>query len=120
MLNAIATAITISTAPPTSRACGACRRSALTRRDSCPPARATASSGIAVPTANAAVTKTAVSPTRCVAPTTVMAASTGPAHGTYSTPSASPSTNPPPRPLGRRVLILANGRSSSAPSGGIR
>ena len=56
---------------------------------------------------------TAVSPTRCVAPTTVIAASTGPAHGTYTTPNARPSTNPPALPLGWRVPMRANGRSSS-------
>src|SRR5580704_12618500 len=68
--------------------------------------------------ANAAVRMTAVSPTRWVAPTTVIAASTGPAQGTYRTPTARPSAKSPAWPLGWRVPTRANGRSSSAPSGG--
>ena len=116
----MATAIATSTTPPTMRACVACRRIAATRPVSWPPATAMTSSGTAVPTANAAASTTAVSPTRWVAPTTVRAARTGPAHGTYSTPRARPSTNPLVAPLGLRVRTRANGRSSSAPSGGMR
>ena len=116
----MSTAKTMSTTPPTWRICGARRRKARIRPVSWPPAMATANSGTAVPTANAAVRMTAVSPTRCVAPTTAIAASTGPAQGTYTTPTARPSTKPPARPLGRRVPTRANGRSSRSPSGGMR
>ena len=119
-LKAMATAMTMSTAPPTRRTWGARWRMAPTRLVSWLPAMATARSGTAVPTANAAVRMTAVSPTRCVAPTTVMAARIGPAQGTYRTPRASPRTNPPARPLGRRAPSRANGRSSSAPADGMR
>ena len=74
--------MTISTAPPARRSCGARRLMAPIRLVSWPPATATARSGTAVPAANAAVRMIAVSPTRWVAPTTVIAASTGPAQGT--------------------------------------
>ena len=119
-LKAMATAMTMSTAPPARRASGARRRTAPIRRVSWLPATAIARSGTAVPAANAAVRMTAVSPTRCVAPITVMAASTGPAQGTYRTPRARPRTNPPARSLGRRALSRVNGRSISVPTDGMR
>ena len=49
-----------------------------------------------------------------------MAASTGPAQGTYRTPRARPRTNPPARSLGRRALSRVNGRSISVPTDGMR
>ena len=53
-------------------------------------------------------------PICAVAPATTIAASTGPAHGTYSTPSA----RPRPKPLVRDAICFcgrrANGRSSSS------
>ncbi len=85
-----------------------------------PLASAKASRGTLVPTANATVRTTADSPTRWVAPTTVMAARIGPAHGTYTSPRPRPRTNPPAALVGRRAPSRENGRSSSRPSGGIR
>ena len=63
------------------------------------PASAKASSGIAVPTAKPRVRPTVRRPMWSVAPATVMAARTGPAHGTKTAPRAIPRTKPlPPVP----------------------
>ena len=70
------------------------RRKARTRSATRRPARAKISSGITAPTANDAVNAMVGNPIEPVAPARTMAASTGPAHGTYSTPSASPSPKP--------------------------
>ena len=58
------------------------------------PASANTSSGNAVPIANAAVRTRIGRPMDAVPPATTMAASTGPAHGTYSAPKVSPSPKP--------------------------
>jgi hypothetical protein len=64
------------------------RPKARTRSATRRPARAKNSSSTAAPTANAMINTIVGSPTEPVAPPRTMAASTGPAHGTYSTPSA--------------------------------
>ena len=85
------------------------------------PASATTSSGTAAPIAKATVRSTAVIPTRWVAPTTVMAARIGPAHGTKTRPRRE-ADHEPGRPArsAARARIRAKGRSSSAASGGNR
>src|ERR1700753_2312310 len=111
-LKVSATASPISTAPATIRTPRCRVRNARTRSATPRPASAKISSGNAVPTAKARVSATVVTPIRPVAPATVIAASTGPAHGTYTAPRARPSTKPPwPEPT-RRCGIQVNGRSS--------
>ena len=63
-------------------------RKALTRPATRRPANAKTSGGIAAPSANETVSTTVPTPISPVAPATVMAASMGPGHGTYSSPSA--------------------------------
>ena len=64
------------------------------------PASANTSNGADAPRANATVSTTVDQPMSPVAPATVTAASTGPAQGTYTAPSAMPTTKPPrPRAL---------------------
>ena len=58
------------------------------------PASAKNSSGMATPIANETVSSTVSMPIRPVDPATMMAASTGPAHGTNTAPSASPTPKP--------------------------
>src|SRR5665213_653175 len=84
------------------------------------PARANNSRGMATPTANAPVRSTADQPIWCWAPTSAMAASTGPAQGTKTRPRLRPSTNPPPSVTSRPAVIRAKGRSSRSPTGGTR
>ncbi len=110
----------ISTTPPTIRNLHAWSRTARARWVNSLPATATTNSGTAAPAANAAVRNTAVQPTRWVAPTTVMAASIGPAQGTNKRPQARPMTRPAAVPLGWRPPNLAKGRSNSSPRGGIK
>ena len=63
------------------------------------PASAKISSGTAAPAAKPAVSPIVPRPMCPVAPATVIAASTGPAQGTKTAPSAIPRTNPlPPVP----------------------
>ena len=50
---------------------------------------------------------------------TVTVASTGPAHGTNTSPSVAPSRNPPPTPFGRKREKAANGRSIRSPKRGM-
>ena len=76
------------------------------------PASAKTSNGSAAPTANDSVSAMVGSPIVPVAPAMTMAASTGPAHGTYSTPSARPS----PKPLlPWRALPLRDARETASP-----
>ena len=70
------------------------RRNAPTRSATPRPANAKASSGKAVPIANVAVRIRMGGPMDAVPPATTIAASTGPAHGTYSAPSVKPSPKP--------------------------
>ena len=93
-LNVSATASTIIDAPLTARKAPWCRRKAPSRWVMPRPASAKASSGIAVPTAKPRVRPTVRRPMWPVAPATVMAASTGPAHGTKTAPRAIPRTKP--------------------------
>src|SRR5664280_1852712 len=82
--------------PATLRTTAACvRTNCMCPARRC-PRRAKTSSGTATPMANATVRTRADRPNRCSAPTTVIAASTGPAQGTNTRPRLSPSTNPPP------------------------
>ncbi len=53
-----------------------------------------------------------------MAPSTVIAASTGPAHGTNTRPKANPMTKPPLELLGWRPTNRAKGRSSHSPRTG--
>ena len=57
-------------------------------------------------------------PTSLFAATTVIVASTGPAHGTKTSPSAAPKRKPPPTPLGRTREKAASGRSISTAARG--
>ena len=70
------------------------RRKAATRSATRRPARAKNSRGSAAPTANDSVSAIVDNPMVPVAPAMTMAARTGPAHGTYSTPRARPSPKP--------------------------
>ena len=70
------------------------RRNAATRSATRRPASAKNSKGSAAPTANDSVSAMVDRPMVPVAPAMTMAARTGPAHGTYSTPSAKPSPKP--------------------------
>src|ERR1700689_2678903 len=94
------------------------RRNARTRSATRRPASAKISSGTTAPTAKDDVNAIVGNPIEPVAPARTIAASTGPAHGTYSTPSASPS----PKPLLPEPNCFCgsqeNGFSSSASRGG--
>ena len=88
-------------------------RNVFTRSATRRPARAKTSSGRAAPIANETVSTTVSTPMRPVEPATVIAASTGPAQGTYTAPSARPSGNPPRSVPTFRCGIHENGFSSS-------
>ena len=104
--------------PATARTLRCRSRKARTRSAIRRPASAKNSSGIAVPTPKATVSATVCAPIFPVAPATVIAASTGPAHGTYTAPRASPRMNPPCSPVTRSCGIRAKGRSSSSSTRG--
>ena len=87
------------------------------------PARANTSKGAEAPIANATVRTTVDQPISPVAPATVTAANTGPAHGTYTAPNAKP-TIKPPRPRAFVCKNVGRGRCSKGfstilPSGGM-
>ena len=65
------------------------------------------------------MTSNDVAPTRWCAAATEMAVSTGPAHGTKTSPKLSPSTNPPPSVAYREEPSRAKGRSMTSPILGI-
>ena len=117
-LNARTSAVTTRMAPITLRTAAAWTRTERIRVASSRPARANSSRGTATPTANAAVSTTADQPIRCWAPTSAMAASTGPAQGTKTSPRLSPRTNPPPSVTSRPAVSRANGRSNRSPRAG--
>ncbi|BBN50198.1 hypothetical protein JPH1_46730 [Mycobacterium avium subsp. hominissuis] len=93
-MNTSATASTIIAIPPATCIARCRRRNAATRWATRRPASAKASSGSAFPAANVAVNTSAPGPIEEVPPATTIAASTGPAHGTYSAPNVRPRPKP--------------------------
>ena len=87
------------------------------------PPRANMDSGMAAPMANAMVSAMIEASISPVAAATVMAARTGPAHGTYTAPRANPTTKPPrPCALVRsawRRGSRSNGACTHSPSTGM-
>src|SRR6202453_4130407 len=117
-LNTSATANRMVTTPAAIRISRWRRRNARTRSATRRPASAKISSGTTAPTAKDNVNAIVGNPIEPVAPARTIAASTGPAHGTYSTPSASPSPKPPLPEPNCFCGSQENGFSSSASKGG--
>lgn len=114
-----ATASSSITTPPIARTLPLFLRKNFTRSEILAPANANTSNGAVAPIAKDTVRATVSTPIFPLAAAIVIAVRTGPAHGTYNSPSPSPRPKPPPLGLTFRCGSFENGFSSKRSSGGI-